>query len=324
STPDLLQRLTQELAQQLQALKESTSAAQPRVAFSTGLGLPLGPLHIDTTVRYLRIFSNMGNGYNPATGIFTARVSGMYYFRYTMHNNNVGSSPNSLMSLMKNGQWIVSTWDTTGDDFHDSATNAAVLQLEVGDNVYTKLYAYRELYDDVMFYNTFSGFLAKIRTPPGTPITLAAVPRMAFTAALGHSLGPVHIDLTVKYPLIISNIGNGYNPATGIFTARVSGMYYFRYTMFNNLGSRSNSVMSLMKNSQRMVSTWDTSGSDDNDTATNAAVLQLEEGDNVYTRLYANRQIYDDGANYNTFSGFLLFPLPPALGSLTTLFSPTW
>ncbi|XP_030203302.1 complement C1q-like protein 3 [Gadus morhua] len=139
--------------------------------------------------------------------------------------------------------------------------------------------------------------------------TLAAVPRMAFTAALGHSLGPVHIDLTVKYPLIISNIGNGYNPATGIFTARVSGMYYFRYTMFNNLGSRSNSVMSLMKNSQRMVSTWDTSGSDDNDTATNAAVLQLEEGDNVYTRLYANRQIYDDGANYNTFSGFLLFPL---------------
>uniref|UniRef100_A0A8C5AQM8 C1q domain-containing protein n=1 Tax=Gadus morhua TaxID=8049 RepID=A0A8C5AQM8_GADMO len=225
-----------------------------------------------------------------------------------------------------------------------SATNAAVLQLEVGDNVYTKLYAYRELYDDVMFYNTFSGFLPNggpeenhgAHVPPlgglhllQRPIlelqrliqeqaqqlmalkesTLAAVPRMAFTAALGHSLGPVHIDLTVKYPLIISNIGNGYNPATGIFTARVSGMYYFRYTMFNNLGSRSNSVMSLMKNSQRMVSTWDTSGSDDNDTATNAAVLQLEEGDNVYTRLYANRQIYDDGANYNTFSGFLLFPL---------------
>ncbi|XP_056439377.1 complement C1q-like protein 3 [Gadus chalcogrammus] len=139
--------------------------------------------------------------------------------------------------------------------------------------------------------------------------TLAAVPRMAFTAAVGHSLGPVPIDITVKYQMIISNMGNGYNPTTGIFTARVSGMYYFRYTMYNNVGPTPNSFMSLMKNGQRLVSTWDTTGDDSNDSASNAAVLQLEAGDDVYTLLYANRQIYDDVANYNTFSGFLLFPL---------------
>ncbi|CAL8365742.1 unnamed protein product [Arctogadus glacialis] len=95
-----LQRLTQEQAQQLQeqaqqlqALKESTSAAVPRVAFTAALGHPLGPVHIDITVKYQVIISNMGNGYNPATGIFTARVSGMYYFSYTMYNNNRGSTP---------------------------------------------------------------------------------------------------------------------------------------------------------------------------------------------------------------------------------------
>ena len=138
--------------------------------------------------------------------------------------------------------------------------------------------------------------------------TLAAVPRMAFTAALGHSLGPVSIDLTVKYPLIISNIGNGYNPATGIFTARVSGMYYFSYTMYSG-SPTTNSVVGLMKNGQMIVTTWDTAGGDINDSATNAAVLQLEAGDFVYIQLYANRNIYDDNGRYNTFSGFMLYPL---------------
>ncbi|XP_030196914.1 complement C1q-like protein 4 [Gadus morhua] len=142
--------------------------------------------------------------------------------------------------------------------------------------------------------------------------TSAPVPRLAFTAVLGHALGPFTIDTPVKYPRIISNVGNGYNPATGAFTARVPGTYYFSYTMFNNIGHTPNSVMSLMKNEQKMVSTWDTLGEDNEDSATNAAVLQLDAGDSVYIKLYATREVHDDlssTGHYNTFSGFLLFPL---------------
>ncbi|CAL8380847.1 unnamed protein product [Boreogadus saida] len=152
-----VQSLTQELAQQLKALQESTSAAVPRVAFTAVLGHSLGPLPINMPVKYPLIITNMGNAYNPATGSFTARVSGMYYFSYTMYNGR--PTPNSVVGLMKNGQMIVTTWDTAGGDQNDSATNAAVLQLEAGDSVYTQLFAKRTIYDDNGRYNTFSGFL---------------------------------------------------------------------------------------------------------------------------------------------------------------------
>lgn len=138
-------------------------------------------------------------------------------------------------------------------------------------------------------------------------VTSASTSKMAFSAALGASAGPFQHDTPLKYQKIFSNVGSGYNPATGIFTARVSGVYYFRYTMYNNNAGQPNSAVSLMMNSQQLVSTWDTVGNDNNDSATNAAVLQLNAGDSVYVKLWANREVYDDGSNYNTFSGFLLF-----------------
>uniref|UniRef100_A0A3B4T704 C1q domain-containing protein n=1 Tax=Seriola dumerili TaxID=41447 RepID=A0A3B4T704_SERDU len=142
-----------------------------------------------------------------------------------------------------------------------------------------------------------------------TDVSSTSVSKMAFTAALGSSVGPFEQDTPLKYQRILSNIGSGYNPATGIFTAMTRGLYYFSYTMYNNNSGQPNSVASLMMNSQKVVSTWDTVGDDSQDSATNAAVVQLEAGDSVFVKLYANRVLYDDGYYYNTFSGFLLFTL---------------
>lgn len=86
-------------------------------------------------------------------------------------------------------------------------------------------------------------------------------------------------------------------------------MYFFRFSMFNNLNPVANSVVSLKKNSERLTSVWDTTGSDANDMGSNAVVIPLEVGDNVYVELQANRLVYDDGMGYNSFSGFLLFTI---------------
>ncbi|KAM4534872.1 complement C1q-like protein 2 [Fundulus diaphanus] len=138
-------------------------------------------------------------------------------------------------------------------------------------------------------------------------------PQVAFSAALRESgsgnTGPFTTAIPLQYKKVFSNTGNSYNPSTGIFTAMVSGMYFFRFSMFNNLAPTPSSVVSLMKNNERLTSVWDTSGTDSNDMGSNAVVIALTVGDNVYVQLEPNRVVYDDVMNYNTFSGFLLFPV---------------
>ncbi|XP_071390332.1 complement C1q-like protein 2 [Centroberyx affinis] len=136
--------------------------------------------------------------------------------------------------------------------------------------------------------------------------------KVAFSAALlesgSGSTGRFTTATPLQYKKVFSNIGSCYNPATGIFSAKVKGMYFFRFSMTNNRSANSNSAVSLMKNGDRLVSVWDTTGSDSHDMGSNAVVVLLEPGDRVYVELHANMRLYDDDSmNYNTFSGFLLF-----------------
>ncbi|XP_063067959.1 complement C1q-like protein 2 [Engraulis encrasicolus] len=137
---------------------------QPRVAFSaalmtSGAGL-IGRFTVDTTLKYQRVFSNTGSCYNPSTGVFTAQAKGMYYFRFSAFNNSVlPKGVRSIVSLMKNGEQLVSVWDEKSSDPHDMGSNAAVIALESGDKVSVKLHAHTAVYDDGMNYNSFSGFL---------------------------------------------------------------------------------------------------------------------------------------------------------------------
>ncbi|XP_075942811.1 complement C1q-like protein 2 [Anarhichas minor] len=139
---------------------QSLTAGKPQVAFSAALmdsgSGNIGPFNTNTPLKYKKVFSNTGNGYNPSTGIFTALVSGTYFFRFSMHNSHVA---NSVVSLMKNTERLVSVWDTSGNDSNDMGSNAVVIALQVGDSVFVELQANREVYDDIMHYNTFTGFL---------------------------------------------------------------------------------------------------------------------------------------------------------------------
>ncbi|ROL46379.1 Complement C1q-like protein 4 [Anabarilius grahami] len=134
---------------------------------------------------------------------------------------------------------------------------------------------------------------------------------IAFSAGLMQSgsgfIGPFTTEITLTYRNVLTNIGNAYNPVTGIFTAPLKGAYMFRVSVYCHGGTPA--TVSIYKNEEHMVlaHTHHTQGAL---AASNGLVLILEVGDVVYVRLWSGRRIYDDGKeNHNTFSGFLLFPL---------------
>ncbi|XP_078029407.1 complement C1q-like protein 2 isoform X1 [Epinephelus lanceolatus] len=132
--------------------------------------------------------------------------------------------------------------------------------------------------------------------------------RVAFGATLGNvgNVGPFNAAITLIYKNVFTNTG-AYNPATGIFTAPVRGVYYFSFSGHHQ--STRTMGLQLMKNGVHMVSVWNHAAGNRHETATNGMTLQLEVGDHVYMRLWVHTWIFDNDNNHSTFIGHLLFPL---------------
>ncbi|XP_049912879.1 uncharacterized protein LOC126397883 isoform X2 [Epinephelus moara] len=135
-------------------------------------------------------------------------------------------------------------------------------------------------------------------------------PKVAFSAGLTDAgpVGPFNTEITLKFSKVFTNIGQAYSPTTGIFTAPVRGVYYFRFTVW---GGRPSAWMGayLYHNEKRMTLSYDYNDEQAYVSASNALILQLEKGDVVYMTLYPGSGVFDDSFNRTIFSGFLLFAL---------------
>ncbi|CAM4571988.1 unnamed protein product [Leuciscus chuanchicus] len=133
---------------------------------------------------------------------------------------------------------------------------------------------------------------------------------IAFSAGLIQSgdgyIGPFTSEITLTYRKVFTNIGNAYNPITGVFTAPLKGAYMFRISVFSH--GPTHAAASIFKNGERLVLAY--AGQPQNElNSSNGVVLILEVGDVVYVKLWPHTSIYDNDNNHSTFSGFLLFPL---------------
>ncbi|CAM4569919.1 unnamed protein product [Leuciscus chuanchicus] len=96
----------------------------------------IGPFTTEITLTYKNVFTNIGNAYNPITGIFTAPLKGAYMFRISIFS--FGGTP-TYAAIIKNGKHVVMAHDgqVQAQDRLNSS-NGVVLILEVGDVVYGK------------------------------------------------------------------------------------------------------------------------------------------------------------------------------------------
>ncbi|XP_059195028.1 complement C1q-like protein 2 [Centropristis striata] len=154
---------TPDIWAEVRALREMVDLLQRenserKVAFYTGLTDDgyVGPFKTDTTLKYSRVFTNVGDAYNPSTGFFTAPVRGVYYFQFTMGGRQAGRMG---VEVFKNNQRIMWNGETKEEFGTEYLTNSVVLELMAGDEIHLVLSDGFSLYDNTDNHNTFSGSL---------------------------------------------------------------------------------------------------------------------------------------------------------------------
>ncbi|MGH0116532.1 UNVERIFIED_CONTAM: hypothetical protein FKN15_009665 [Acipenser sinensis] len=129
--------------------------------------------------------------------------------------------------------------------------------------------------------------------------------RVAFSAARTSNFTPGTLDQTIAFDLLLNNLGETFEMHMGRFSCPVNGTYVFIFHMLK-LAVNVPLYVNLMKNEEVLVSAYANDGAPDHETASNHAVLQLYQGDQIWLRLHRGA-IYGSSWKYSTFSGYLLY-----------------
>ncbi|CAL8372292.1 unnamed protein product [Boreogadus saida] len=108
-------------------------------------------------LKFDRTLYNGQNAYNTATGMFTAPMSGVFYFAYHMHVKGTSL----WVALYKNNVPATYTYDEYKKGYMDQASGSAVLELKEGDQVWVQMPSDQAngLYSTEYIHSSFSGFL---------------------------------------------------------------------------------------------------------------------------------------------------------------------
>ena len=129
--------------------------------------------------------------------------------------------------------------------------------------------------------------------------------KIGFTAGITTSSGSWNSG-TLVFPKVITNVGNGYNPSDGVFTAPRAGVYVFFVNVQSN--DRQSIYVDIVLNGGKKVKTIASLNSQEySKPAPNMAVVSLQTGDRVWIKHNSGQgYVSFSDSPVTTFSGFLI------------------
>eukprot|EP00916_Digyalum_oweni_P004898 GHVL01008788.1.p1 GENE.GHVL01008788.1~~GHVL01008788.1.p1 ORF type:complete len:206 (+),score=14.15 GHVL01008788.1:235-852(+) len=133
--------LLQNLQAEVSALKTRQHIISTQVAFfvrfkadpSSTDGTHLTTL---STLKFDNVITNIGNGYDHVTGIFTAPVTGVYAFFLSAMSANQQAS--IFLSINKHGVILDEVFAEGGSDNYDQGSTQVTAHLSVGEQVWVR------------------------------------------------------------------------------------------------------------------------------------------------------------------------------------------
>ncbi|XP_052086489.1 complement C1q-like protein 3 [Mytilus californianus] len=129
---------------------------ETKIGFLATPSRPLKNIKMHATVIYDLVKTNIGGGYDPATGKFTAPSDGLYYFSWTTLTNPNGGFITSLQLNNDKGIIIGNHARASGIKDYLPSSQSAVVSMKKRDTVYIRNWAYGHYMSN--FYSSFSGF----------------------------------------------------------------------------------------------------------------------------------------------------------------------
>ncbi|CAG2244083.1 C1QL [Mytilus edulis] len=130
--------------------------------------------------------------------------------------------------------------------------------------------------------------------------------KVAFMAKNSAPLTNIPAKSAVVYNTVITNVGNGYDKSTGIFTAPSNGVYIFSWNVLTHAGKYFFTYLTL--NGKLIVRNY--SGAQkiaDHISSSQNVVLEIEKDDKVFIKVqdgYTGQ--YMIGDDWSSFSGYKL------------------
>ncbi|XP_071132959.1 complement C1q-like protein 3 [Mytilus edulis] len=104
-----------------------------------------------------------------------------------------------------------------------------------------------------------------------------------------------------KFVNVWTNIGNAYDPSTGIFTAPYPGLYHFSSVDLSISGENLN--LKLVHNNKPTAQIWVNGGGYKTGTID---VFDVQKGDKVSVGAASGMALFSNSNKYATFSGYLI------------------